>query len=261
MNRQRRRLAGETVPSRYELRLLLPDGVVRWIGISVTVVPWDGQPAILTFFSDISQRRKQLEEKLRDTLEERETILENSLVGIAFLTNEGEFRWSNQAMARMFGVSGRTAIPRNWSSLFLSQEEYLRMQKEVADCMNQDRAYQGDLQMRRLDGSLFWVTVSGKAVNTHDKTQGSVWTVMDITRAQGARNRAGPNLFGTGGHLQQRARRHQLQREPQDAVGQRQVRGDHGLLSRRPGRQVDRACSTPMTKSFERDGRETRDRS
>jgi PAS domain S-box-containing protein len=178
--RQRKRLAGEPVPSRYELRLLMPDGVIRWIGISVTVVPWDGQPAILTFFSDIS-RRKQLEEKLRDTLGERETILENSLVGIAFLTYEGEFRWSNQAMARMFGVSSRTGIPQNWSALFLSKEEYLRVEKDVADCMDQDRAYQSDLQMRRLDGSLFWVTVSGKAVSARDKAQGSVWTVMDIT--------------------------------------------------------------------------------
>jgi len=178
--RQRRRLAGEAVPSRYELRLLMPDGVIRWIGISVTVVPWDGQPAILTFFSDIG-RRKLLEEKLRDTLGERETILENSLVGIAFLTYEGEFRWSNQAMARMFGVSSRTGIPQNWSTLFLSKEEYLRVEKDVADCMDHDRPYQSDLQMRRLDGSLFWVTVSGKAVSSHDKAQGSVWTVMDIT--------------------------------------------------------------------------------
>ena len=91
LDRQNRRLAGEAVPSRYELRLLLPDSEVRWIGISVTVVPWDGEQATLTFFSDISSKRS-LEEKLRDTLQERETVLENSLVGIAFLTPEGAFR-------------------------------------------------------------------------------------------------------------------------------------------------------------------------
>jgi PAS domain S-box-containing protein len=180
LDRQRRRLAGEDVPSRYELRLLLPSGEIRWIGISVTVVPWDGEQGILTFFSDISQRRK-LEEKLRDTLEERETILENSLVGIAFLTHEGVFRWSNQAMARMFGVSAATPAPRDWSTLFSSQQQYLRVAEDIAVCMNEGRAYQGDLQMRRLDGSLFWVTASGKAVSVLDKTQGSVWAVMDIT--------------------------------------------------------------------------------
>jgi PAS domain S-box-containing protein len=180
LDRQRRRLAGEEVPSRYELRLLMPDGEIRWIGISVTVVPWDGEQAILTFFSDISQRRK-LEEKLRDTLEERETILDNSLVGIAFLTHEGGFRWSNRAMAKMFGVTDASSVPADWGSLFVSRQDYLRVQEEVSEAVREGRAYQGDLQMRRLDGSVFWVTASGKAVSVLDKTQGSVWAVMDIT--------------------------------------------------------------------------------
>lgn len=180
LGRQRKRLAGEDVPSRYELRLLLPDGQIRWIGISVTVVPWDGEQAILTFFSDISQR-KSLEERLRDTLEERETILENSLVGIAFLAHEGSFRWSNQAMARMFGVTRESSAPSDWSALFPSRQDYDRVQKDVAEALGNGRAYQSDLQMRRLDGSLFWVTASGKAVSLLDKTHGSVWAFMDIT--------------------------------------------------------------------------------
>ena len=180
LDRQRRRLGGEDVPSRYELRLLLPGGTIRWIGISVTVVPWDGEPAILTFFSDISQRRK-LEEKLRDTLEERETILENSLVGIAFLTHDGVFRWSNQAMKKMFGFAHAAKTPADWRTFFVSEEQYSRVAGTIATCLSEGRAYQSDLQMRRLDGTLLWVTASGKAVSVIDKTQGSVWAVMDIT--------------------------------------------------------------------------------
>lgn len=180
LDRQRRRLAGENVPSRYELRLLMPDGAVRWIGISVTVVPWNGTPAILTFFSDISQRKK-LEEKLRSTLEERETILENSLAGIAFLTPDGAFKWSNQAMKRMFGAADGSQEPKDWRSLFASHEAYEQVADDITACLNEGRAYQNDLQMRRLDGSLIWVTATGKAVSVLDKTQGSVWALMDIT--------------------------------------------------------------------------------
>lgn len=180
LGRQRKRLAGEVVPSRYELRLLLPNGVIRWIGISVTVVPWDGEQATLTFFSDISQQRG-LEEKLRDTLEERETILENSLVGIAFLTHDGGLRWSNQAMKKIFGLSQGSTAPTDWSALFPSRENYLHVLNDIADQTREGRSYQSDLQMRKLDGSLFWVTASGKDVSVLDKTQGSVWAVMDIT--------------------------------------------------------------------------------
>jgi len=180
LERQRKRLAGEDVPSRYELRLLLPDGTIRWIGISVTVVPWDGEQATLTFFSDISEKRA-LEAKLRDTLEERETILENSLVGIAFLTSADTFRWSNQALSKIFGIAPGATAPAHWSELFESEAEYTRVARDIADCMSEGRAYQNDLRMRKLDGSLFWVTASGKAVSILDRTQGTVWAVMDIT--------------------------------------------------------------------------------
>ena len=180
LDRQRRRLAGESVPGRYELRLLLPTGEVRWIGISATVVPWDGDHAALVFFSDITQR-KDLEETLRSTLEERETVLENSLVGIAFLTFEGTFRWSNGAMRRMFGLAQGHTAPQEWSALFPSHDAYRLVLKDVGACMREGRAYEADLNMRRLDGSLFWVRASGKAVSVADQTQGTVWAAMDIT--------------------------------------------------------------------------------
>lgn len=180
LERQRQRLAGQKVPSRYELRLLMPDGEVRWIHISVALVPWDGEQAFLVFFSDISQRRH-LEKKLRDTLRQRETILDNSLVGIAFLTFEGGFRWANRAMARLFGMSPETEPPENWSVLFASVEEYQRVIKAVDERMRAGQAFQQDLQMRRVDGSLFWVTATGKVVSAADKSQGTVWALLDIT--------------------------------------------------------------------------------
>jgi PAS domain-containing protein len=138
----------------------------------VTVVPWDGEQAILTFFSDISQR-KQLEEKLRDTLEERETILENSLVGIAFLTHEGGFAgptrpWPGCSASRTELRRRLTGAPcfRRGRNTFAWTGRHCR------SCMGNGRAYQSDLQMRRLDGSLFWVTASGKAVSAAGQDPG-----------------------------------------------------------------------------------------
>ncbi len=180
VERQRQRLAGEQVPSRYEIRLLLPGDVVRWIGISVTLVPWDGEQAFLVFFSDISQRRN-LERKLRETLEERETILENSLVGIAFLSNEGAFRWANRAMTRLFGLTTGQSIPTDWRVLFASAADYEKVLGDFKAVMHARTVFQQDLQMRKLDGSVFWVTATGTAVSQQDKAQGIVWVVMDIT--------------------------------------------------------------------------------
>jgi PAS domain S-box-containing protein len=180
LERQRQRLAGENVPSRYELRLMLSTGEVRWVGISVTLVPWDGEPAFLVFFSDIDHRRT-LEKKLRDTLQERETILENSLVGIAFLSPDGGFRWANRAMGKLYGLDASASAPTDWSTLFVSREDYLRVVKDIKACMRAGNPFQQDLQMRRLDGTPFWVNATGKPVSASDKAQGTVWAVMDIT--------------------------------------------------------------------------------
>ncbi len=180
LERQRQRLAGEDVPSRYELRLVLSNGEVRWVGISVTLVPWDGEPAFLVFFSDIDDRRR-LEKKLRNTLQERETVLENSLVGIAFLSPDGGFRWANRAMAKLYGLDASASAPSDWSTLFVSREDYLRVIEDIRTCMRAGNPFQQDLQMRKLDGTLFWVTATGKPVSALDKAQGTVWAVMDIT--------------------------------------------------------------------------------
>ena len=180
LERQRQRLAGEDVPSRYELRLVLSNGEVRWVGISVTLVPWDGEPAFLVFFSDIDDRRR-LEKKLSGTLQERETVLENSLVGIALLSPDGGFRWANREMAKLYGLDASASAPTDWSALFVSREEYLRVVEDIRVCMRAGNPFQQDLQMRKLDGTLFWVTATGKPVSMHDKAQGTVWAVMDIT--------------------------------------------------------------------------------
>lgn len=180
VERQRQRLAGENVPSRYELRLVLSDGGIRWVGISVTLVPWDGDPAFLVFFSDIDERRR-LEKELRKTLQERETVLENSLVGIAFLSLDGSFRWANRAMAKLYGLEPGASAPTDWSILFLSREAYLRVVKDISVCMRAGNPFRQDLQMRKLDGTVFWVTASGKPVSKLDRAQGTVWAVMDIT--------------------------------------------------------------------------------
>jgi PAS domain S-box-containing protein len=59
----RRRLAGEETISRYEFRLQRPDGTIVWVDTAAALVQWDGQPASLSWLTDIS-RRKRMEEEL-----------------------------------------------------------------------------------------------------------------------------------------------------------------------------------------------------
>lgn len=183
-NRRKRRLAGESVPNRYEIRLLMPDGRVKWIDIGVTIVPWDGESATLTFFSDVTAR-KLLEQQLTRTLQERETILNSSIVGIAFLTSDGRFQWTNPAMMKLFKVASVEGF-HSMEAFYLSREQYLQVGGEVARAIVQGRSYQTEVQMRRADDQLIWVSLSGQAVGLGELSQGTVWTVLDITERKRA---------------------------------------------------------------------------
>ncbi|MBA3594237.1 MAG: PAS domain S-box protein [Polaromonas sp.] len=122
----------------------------------------------------------QSQERYRTVLQERETILANSIVGIAFLTAEGRFRWANQAMRDILGVGDQ--IHTSMEPFYLSREEYLRVGGEVAACIREGRAYQTEIQMLQYDGARIWISLSGKAVSPRDLSQGTVWVMMDITR-------------------------------------------------------------------------------
>ncbi|HEY8356299.1 MAG TPA: 7TM diverse intracellular signaling domain-containing protein, partial [Ramlibacter sp.] len=121
-----------------------------------------------------SQRR------LRSVLEERETILQNSIVGICFLTSEGRLRWANRAMKEIFGAGDRPLT--SMEPFYLSREQYLEVGAEVARAVARGEVYQRELQVQQFDGRRIWILLSGKAVSREDLQQGTVWAIMDISQ-------------------------------------------------------------------------------
>lgn len=120
------------------------------------------------------------QQRLKTVLEEREIILDNSIVGICFLTSEGRLRWANRAMVEMFGAGDRPVT--SMEPFYLSRDEYLQVGAEVEVAARRGEVYQRELQVQRFDGTRLWILLSGKAVSQDDLHQGTVWVIMDITR-------------------------------------------------------------------------------
>lgn len=53
-----RRLAGETIPTRYEVRNRRLDGEIIWIEVQAVVVDFEGGPAIMTTVVDVTERKR-----------------------------------------------------------------------------------------------------------------------------------------------------------------------------------------------------------
>ena len=175
-----RRLAGELIDERYDFRVLRCDGSFHWVEMGAVVIQWEGAPATLCFTSDISQR-KALEESLRCTLIEREIVLEHSIVGIVFLGPDGRVRWANRGLADMLGVPGGVKTGCSLRSFYADAGECLQVAEDGTSALARGENYAAEVRMRRPDGQLVWVSLSGKAVQKDDMTHGSVWAVVDIS--------------------------------------------------------------------------------
>jgi len=175
---ERPKIKGEQAGSA-SFRLCLSEGRVIWVEGSTVQVEWQGKPATLSFLQDVTER-KRLEDSLKQTLAERETILERSIVGIALLDSQGRLRWANQAMAQIFGSGLHNAAGGSLAHHYPSREAYLETGAAVSSAVKRGEPFETELQMRREDGRVFWAHLSGKAVNPRDLSQGTVWAVMDI---------------------------------------------------------------------------------
>jgi len=182
MQRYQRRMSDDAPDSRHtEFRVVRRDGQVLWVESSAVRIDWDGRHAALAFITDITER-KALEDKLKQTLAERETILENSIVGMVFLNAGGRVNWANRAMFQIFRVGPEEPIGKSLEPYYPSREDYLKTGADVADAVRRGASFEAELQLRRGDGSLFWAYLSGRAVKADDLSRGTVWVVMDITK-------------------------------------------------------------------------------
>jgi PAS domain S-box-containing protein len=178
-DRRKRRLAGEDVPNRYEIRLLLPGGEVRWIDIGVTVVPWDGVPGTLTFFSDVTER-KQAEADLQRNSSEREAILNNAMVGIVLSVNR-RHQWVNQKFADMVDYPREELIGEDSLHIHSDRETWEQLGAQQRAALLATGTFSNERQLKRRNGDLFWVQMSGQCVRGKDPDSGVIWTFLDIT--------------------------------------------------------------------------------
>jgi PAS domain S-box-containing protein len=73
MENHMKRLRGENVPDRYDIKFIDRKKQLRWFEIKSTVITWEGETAVMTFVSDITDRKRTAEElkKLNRNLEQR----------------------------------------------------------------------------------------------------------------------------------------------------------------------------------------------
>ena len=100
IERYKNRLAGETVPSRYEIEILTRDNKSLPVEISASAIEYEGKPADMIVIRDITER-KQAEEELKF-----QTQLLNAATDSIVVTNsKGNIFYFNEAAYRSLGYT------------------------------------------------------------------------------------------------------------------------------------------------------------
>ena len=82
IERHLRRIKGETFEDVYQFRAVNKSGDIRWVEISTVLIEWQGRPATLDFYRDITER-KDAKKKLEQSLAALEKTLGDTVVAIS----------------------------------------------------------------------------------------------------------------------------------------------------------------------------------
>lgn len=114
------RLAGETVPEKYETRIRTKDGQDKWVAYSASRIELNGQPAILGCAFDITALKHALRE-LEESREGFRILAEATYEGIAIHEN-GVLLQANDQFLEMFGYEPGELLGRQCMPLLIAPE-------------------------------------------------------------------------------------------------------------------------------------------
>lgn len=123
---------------------------------------------------------KKAEQNLKTTSSELDAILENALVGIAFIKNRTLLR-VNSKFEQLFATDRVIVEGESTRMLYASDEIYDQMGEDAYSALSAGESYIAEIRLARQDGSLFWGMMSGKAMDVSDPHSGSIWLFEDIT--------------------------------------------------------------------------------
>ena len=163
IERYKRRMAGEDVPSIYETALKHKNGRKILVEINVGIITYHGKPAELGYARDITDR-KQTEKALRDSEEQYKTLTNNVNVGLYRNTTgpKGKFVEVNPAIIKMFGYESKEEfLSINVADLYQNPKDRKKYNDKI---LKHGFVKNEELKLRKKDRTPFFGSVSAVAV-------------------------------------------------------------------------------------------------
>jgi len=168
-------------PYEVEYRIIDAGGIERWVLESGQPQGEWGSDAfrIDGIIYDISERKHD-EMRIEALLTEQGAILDNVMFGVLFV-RERRIVSANRRGEALFGYGEGEMVGASTDILFPGRAEYERLWLDHYPKLGAGPDTGEEIQFRRCDGSVFWLLVSGCALDAARPDEGSIWVFADIT--------------------------------------------------------------------------------
>jgi diguanylate cyclase (GGDEF)-like protein/PAS domain S-box-containing protein len=160
------------------------DGSTFWVRITGRAVdPTVPEKGYVWTNEDVTEQRR-AEDELQRVLAEQQALLDNVVVGIAFIRDRRIMR-CNRRFEDMFCIEPGAAAGASARLGYFTDEEFERAGQVYAELAD-GRTHTREQWLRRRDGSGFWCRLTGRAVQPGNPATGTVWLFEDISERKRA---------------------------------------------------------------------------
>ncbi|MEJ6003452.1 sensor domain-containing protein [Paucibacter soli] len=172
-------------------------GQLFWCSLTGRLIdPDDAAEGSIWIVDDIDEQ-KRAEAALQAITAEQQLIFDHAMVGIVFLRERRVTR-CNRAFEELFGYAPGELDGSSSRQWYLSDAAWEEAGQRCYEPFSQGRAFQGEMELRRKDGTPVLCEVRSKAIDADDLSRGSIWITMDIS----ARKQAEAALVRAKGELE-----------------------------------------------------------
>ena len=129
----------------------------------------------------VGAERAQLESLSQRVVRRLESVMAAAPMGIAF-TRDKRFELVSRQFCALLRRDEHDLLGQPAQSIFVSNEDYMRLGGEVGAAFTEGHQYGGDWELLRADGTRVWARLRAQPVDRADVSAGTIWTANDITQ-------------------------------------------------------------------------------
>lgn len=124
---------------------------------------------------------KTTKQALEKTSTELNAILENAMVGIAFIRDRRLMR-VNQKFESLFNCHRNDIEGESALCLYPDQFAFEKLCEQADTLLARGQSFETQVEMTRLSGESFWCQIASQALDPDNPAEGSIWLFEDVTR-------------------------------------------------------------------------------